>query len=118
MTDSSVTFRKRVLSGVQPSGSLTIANYLGALKNWVHVQTEYECYFCVVDLHAITVPQVPQTLREATRRNAALYIACGINPETSMIFVQSHVPAHTELGWILACFTSMGALSRMNSVQG
>jgi len=109
--------RKRILSGVQPSGSLTIGNYLGALKQWVAIYRDYDSYFCVVDLHAITVPQDPIALREATRRNAALYIACGIDPAHATVFVQSHVPAHVELGWILTCLSSMGALSRMTQFK-
>lgn len=108
---------KRVLSGVQPSGNLTIGNYLGALKNWARVQSEYQCYYCAVDMHAITVQQDPHELREATRRNAALYLACGIDPERSTVFVQSHVSAHAELGWILTCLTTMGALSRMTQFK-
>jgi len=108
---------KRVLSGIQPSGNLTIGNYLGALKNWDRVQDEFKCYFCVVDMHAITVPQDAATLRAATRRNAALYIACGIDPAKSSVFVQSHVPAHAELGWILTCFTSIGQLNRMTQFK-
>jgi tryptophanyl-tRNA synthetase len=112
-----LTTRKRVFSGVQPSGSLTIGNYLGALKQWVAIYREYDSYFCVVDLHAITVPQDPVELREATRRNAALYIACGIDPDHATVFVQSHVPAHVELGWILTCLSSMGALNRMTQFK-
>lgn len=114
---AALTTRKRVFSGVKPTGSLTIGNYLGALKNWARVQDDYKCYFCVVDLHAITVQQDPKELREATRRNAALYIACGIDPEKSTLFVQSHVPAHSELAWILTCYTSMGQLSRMTQFK-
>ncbi len=117
LTSPALSVRKRVFSGVQPSGSLTIGNYLGALKQWAHVQREYDCFFCVVDLHALSVPQDPHELREATRRNAALYLACGINPEHSTVFVQSHVPAHTELAWILACLSSMGALNRMTQFK-
>jgi len=117
MTDQQPTLRKRIFSGVKPSGYATIGNYLGALKNWVLVQADYKCYFCVVDLHAITVPQEPNALRAATRRNAALYIACGIDPNVSTVFVQSHVSAHAELGWILGCFTSMGALNRMTQFK-
>ncbi len=111
------TTRRRVLSGIKPTGSLTIGNYLGALKNWARVQADYKCYFCVVDLHAITVQQDPAELREATRRNAALYIACGIDPEQSTLFVQSHVPAHSQLAWVLTCLTSMGQLSRMTQYK-
>jgi tryptophanyl-tRNA synthetase len=109
--------QKRVFSGIKPTGNLTIGNYLGALKNWKRVQDEYKCFFCVVDLHAVTVPQSPAELREATRRNAALYIACGIDPTQSTLFVQSHVSAHAELAWILTCFTSMGQLGRMTQYK-
>ncbi len=109
--------QKVVFSGVKPSGSLTIGNYLGALKQWVHVQSDFKCYFCVVDMHAITVPQDAVELRDAARHVAALYIACGIDPARSTVFVQSHVSAHAELAWILACFTSMGALNRMTQFK-
>ena len=107
----------RILSGIQPSGSLTIGNYLGALKQWAQLYTAYDSYFCVVDLHAITVPQDPAELREATRRNAALYMACGIDPARATIFIQSQVAAHTELGWVLASLASMGALHRMTQFK-
>ena len=117
MTVPPAMSRKRVLSGMQPSGALTIGNYLGALKQWAKVQTDYDSYFCVVDLHALTAPQDPVALQQSTRRNAALYIACGIDPDRSTIFLQSHVPAHTELAWILACLTSMGALNRMTQFK-
>src|SRR5690606_38153705 len=101
MSDSNGTRPKRVLSGVQPSGNLTIGNYLGALKHWAREQHNFESYFCVVDLHAITVPYDPAELRAKTREVAGLYLACGIDPEISTIFVQSHVPAHSELSWLL-----------------
>jgi tryptophanyl-tRNA synthetase len=109
--------RKRVLSGIQPSGKLTIGNYLGALKQWVAEQETYECYFCVVDLHAITVQQDPQQLREKTREVAALYIAAGLDPDKVTIFVQSHVAAHAELAWILTCLSPMGWLNRMTQFK-
>jgi len=107
----------RILSGIQPSGQLTIGNYLGALKQWVALQDQYECFYCIVDLHAITTPQDPKELREGTRRNAALYLAAGINLKYSTVFIQSHVPAHAELGWILGCFTPMGWLNRMTQFK-
>jgi tryptophanyl-tRNA synthetase len=107
----------RVLSGIQPSGQLTIGNYLGALKQWVQVQHRYESFYCVVDLHAITALQDPQALRAGTREVAALYLACGIDPHKSTVFVQSHVAAHPELSWILECFTPMGWLSRMTQFK-
>jgi len=109
--------KQRVLSGVQPSGNLTIGNYLGALSQWVREQHNYESFFCVVDMHAITVPQDPTQLRAKTREVAALYIACGIDPTVATIFVQSHVPAHAELAWILNCVTPMGWLSRMTQFK-
>ena len=93
--------RKRIFSGVQPSGILTIGNYLGAIKNWVDLQNDYDCLYCVVDMHAITVRQTPAELRKRTLEGLALYIACGIDPQKSIMFVQSHVPAHAELSWVL-----------------
>ena len=105
--------KKRVLSGVQPTGNLHIGNYLGAIRNWVETQADYENFFCVVDLHAITVPHDPKTLASNTRDIAALYIACGIDPEVSTIFVQSHVSAHAELTWLLNCITPLNWLERM-----
>ena len=105
--------KKRVLSGVQPTGNLHIGNYLGAIRNWVETQADYENFFCVVDLHAITVPHDPKTLAGNTRDIAALYIACGIDPEISTIFVQSHVSAHAELTWLLNCITPLNWLERM-----
>ncbi len=109
--------KKVVFSGVQPSGNLTIGNYLGAIKNWVELQNEYNCYYCIVDSHAITVPQVPKDLRKNTLEVLALYIACGIDPEKSTIFIQSHVPAHAELTWVLNTITYMGQLSRMTQYK-
>jgi len=109
--------KKRVLSGIQPSGNLTIGNYLGALRQWVAEQDTYECYFCVVDLHALTVPQDPAQLRAKTREVAALYLASGLDPEKVTIFVQSHVPAHAELAWILTCLAPLGWLTRMTQFK-
>jgi len=108
---------KRILSGIQPSGRLTIGNYLGAVKNFVRLQHEYECLFMIVDLHAITVPQDRLALRKNIKELAALYIACGINPEKSTLFIQSEVPAHLELAWILTCNTGMGELERMTQFK-
>ena len=105
--------RKRVLSGVQPTGRLHLGNYLGAIKNWVPLQEEYDTFFCVVDLHAITVQHDPRELREATRNMAAAYLAAGIDPARASIFVQSHVAAHAELAWLLECTAPMGWLQRM-----
>jgi tryptophanyl-tRNA synthetase len=109
--------KKVIFSGVQPSGNLTIGNYLGALKNWVLLQDDYRCYFSVVDLHAITVRQEPKSLREKTLEVLALYLAVGLDPEKNTIFIQSHVPAHSEAAWILNCFTYMGELSRMTQFK-
>ena len=109
--------KQRVLSGVQPSGDLHIGNYLGALKNWVDSQDEFENFFCIVDLHAITVPYEPSELREKTREVAAMYFACGIDPSRSVVFVQSHVSEHAELAWLLNCATPMGWLGRMHQYK-
>jgi tryptophanyl-tRNA synthetase len=109
--------KKRVLSGIQPSGNLTIGNYLGALQQWVAEQDVYDCFFCVVDLHALTVPQDPVALRQKTREVAALYLAAGIDPQRSAVFIQSHVPAHSELSWLLTCLTPLGWLYRMTQFK-
>ncbi len=109
--------KKVIFSGIQPSGDLTIGNYLGALKNWVKLQNEYNCYFCIVDLHAITVRQKPADLRRRSLELLSIYIAAGISPEKNTLFIQSHVPAHTELAWILTCNTYMGELSRMTQYK-
>lgn len=109
--------KKTILSGVQPSGTLTIGNYLGALRNWATMQYDYNCYFCVVDLHAITVRQVPAELRQNCLKTLALYLAVGIDPEQNALFIQSHVPAHAELAWVLSCYTMFGELSRMTQFK-
>jgi len=109
--------QKTVLSGVQPSGNLTIGNYLGAIKNFSAFSAEYKPFYCVVDLHAITVRQVPAELRRRTYETLALYVASGLDPEKNVLFVQSHVPAHAELGWILDCYTMFGELSRMTQFK-
>ena len=109
--------KKVIFSGMQPSGELTLGNYLGALKNWVKLQDEYECYFCVVDLHAITVKQTPADLRRRTLELLAIYISAGIDPEKNTLFIQSHVPAHSECAWLLTCNTYMGELSRMTQFK-
>ncbi len=109
--------KKRVFSGIQPSGNLTIGNYLGAIKNWVAEQDKYENVFCVVDLHALTVPQDPQVLYEKSREVALLYLACGIDLEHCAIFVQSHISAHAELTWLLNCITPLGWLERMTQFK-
>lgn len=106
-----------VFSGAQPSGELTIGNYMGALRQWVQMQDDFHCIYCIVDLHAITVRQDADALRKATLDTLALYLACGIDPEKSTIFVQSHVPEHTQLSWILNCYTYFGELSRMTQFK-
>jgi len=105
--------KKVIFSGIQPSGNLTIGNYFGAIKNWVKLQDEYECYYCVVDLHAITVRQDPKDLRARTLEVLALYIGAGIDPDKNALFIQSHVSAHAEAAWLFNCYTYMGELSRM-----
>ncbi len=109
--------KKTVFSGVQPSGNLTIGNYLGAIKNFSKFSEEYKTFYSVVDLHAITVRQVPAELRRRTYETLALYIACGLDETKNTLFVQSHVPAHAELGWILDCYTMFGELSRMTQFK-
>ncbi len=109
--------RKTIFSGVQPSGNLTLGNYLGAIRNWTLLQNDYNCYYCVVDMHAITVPQTPAVLRKRTLETLAVYIASGIDPEKVTLFVQSHVPAHAELCWVLSCNTMFGELSRMTQFK-
>lgn len=109
--------KKVVFSGVQPSGSLTIGNYIGAIRNWVALQDEYDCYYCIVDLHSITVPQEPKDLRKNTLELLAVYLACGLDPEKCTLFIQSHVSAHAELCWVLNTMSYMGQLSRMTQYK-
>ncbi len=109
--------KKTAFSGVKPSGDLHLGNYLGALKQFSTLQEAYETYFAIVDLHAITVPQEPELLRKRTLDIAALYIACGLDPKQTTLFVQSHVPAHAELGWILSTLTPLGELERMTQFK-
>jgi tryptophanyl-tRNA synthetase len=109
--------KKVIFSGIKPSGDLTLGNYIGAIKNWVKLQEDYECYFCVVDLHAITVKQEPKDLRKRTLEILAIYVASGIDPEKNTLFIQSHVPAHSEAGWLLNCYTYMGELGRMTQYK-
>lgn len=113
----SETKKKRILSGIQPSGSLCIANYLGAIKNWVKLQDETESIFLVVDMHALTVTQKPADLRNRCLSFVAQYIACGIDPEVSLIAIQSHIPQHAELNWVLSTMTYMGELNRMTQFK-
>lgn len=109
--------KQRILSGVQPTGNLHLGNYLGAIRNWVENQQDYDNFFCVVDLHAITVPHNPKSLAQDTYAIAALYLACGIDLEYSTIFVQSHVSAHSELTWLLNCITPLNWLERMTQYK-
>ncbi len=108
---------KTIFSGIQPSGTITLGNYIGAMKQFTELQEEYDCYFCVVDQHAITVAQNKAELRKNIRSLAALYIACGIDPEKATLFIQSEVPAHAQAGWILQCVTYIGELERMTQFK-
>ena len=108
--------KKRIFSGMQPSGVITLGNYLGALKNWTKLQDEYDCLYCIVDMHAITVRQDPVKLRKQAKDLLVQYLAVGLDPEKNIIYYQSHVPQHAELAWILNCYTYMGELNRMRSV--
>lgn len=109
--------KKRVLSGIQPSGTFTLGNYVGAVRHWGPLQEDYECVYCVVNMHAITVRQNPDSLRKATYEAAALLLASGIDPKKSVVFVQSGVPAHAELSWVLSCNTMYGELARMTQFK-
>ena len=109
--------KKIILSGIQATGSLTLGNYLGALNNWIKMQDEYDCYYMIADLHTLTIRNDPETLRENTLNLLALYIAAGLDPKKNTIFIQSHVPAHTSLSWILNCYTYMGELNRMTQFK-
>ena len=108
---------KTMFSGIQPSGDLHLGNYLGAIKNWVALSDEYNCYYCIVDMHSITVRQEPKELRRRSVSQLAQYIACGLDPEKNTLFIQSHVHEHAELGWVLNCFTMFGELSRMTQFK-
>lgn len=109
--------KKRIFSGVQPSGNLTIGNYLGAIKNWIPMQDEYDCIYCVVDMHTLTVRQKPAELRQRSLNLLALYMACGLDPQKCILYLQSHVSGHAELAWILNCYTYMGELNRMTQFK-
>ena len=109
--------RKRILSGIQPSGDLTLGSYLGAIRNWAALADEYDCYYMMADMHTITVRQVPAELRRHTITQLAAYIACGLDPEKNTLFVQSHVHQHAELAWVLSCYTMFGELSRMTQFK-
>ena len=109
--------KKKVLSCIQPSGMLTLGNYLGALKNWLNMQEEFDCTFAVADLHAITVRQEPAKLRQQIYSTYALMLALGLDSEKSTLFIQSHVPAHSQLAWLLSCYTQFGEMSRMTQFK-
>ena len=109
--------KKRIFSGIQPSGNLTLGSYMGAIKNWVALQDEYDCLYCIVDMHAITVRQVPADLRRRSLEQLAQYLACGLDPKKNIMFIQSHVPQHAELSWVLGCYTQFGELSRMTQFK-
>jgi tryptophanyl-tRNA synthetase len=109
--------KERVFSGIQPTGSTHIGNYLGALRHWVTLQAEFENIFCIVDLHALTIPQNPEILKSKILDIAALLLASGVDPKRSAVFVQSHISAHAELAWILICFIPMGWMQRMTQFK-
>jgi len=109
--------KKRILSGIQPTGTFTLGNYVGAVRNWDALQSDYNCIYMIANMHAITVRQTPADLRRQTREAAALLLACGIDPDRSVLFVQSHVPAHAELSWVLSCSTPFGELTRMHQFK-
>ena len=109
--------KKRIFSGVQPSGNITLGNYLGAIKNWVQLQDSYECIYAIMDMHSITVRQNPQELKKRTLDLLKIYLAAGIDPEKNILFVQSHVGSHAELAWVLNCYTYMGELQRMTQFK-
>jgi tryptophanyl-tRNA synthetase len=109
--------KKVILSGIQPSGELMLGSYFGAIKNWAELSGMYDCYFCIVDMHAVTVRQRPAELRRRTLEQLAQYVACGLDPDACALFVQSHVPAHAALAWALGCFTMFGELQRMTQFK-
>ena len=109
--------KKKILSGIQSTGKLTLGNYLGAINNWVQMQEEYDCYYMIANLHSLTVRNDPETLRNNTLKVLAMYVAAGLDPEKNTIFIQSQVKEHAELGWILDCYTYMGELSRMTQFK-
>ena len=111
--EANAPVKKRIFSGIQPSGELTLGSYMGAIKNWVSLQDEYDCLYCIVDMHAITVRQNPADLRRRSGNQLAQYIACGLDPAKNIMFIQSHVPQHAELSWVLGCYTQFGELRRM-----
>ena len=114
---SEIENKKIIFSGIQPTGIFTLGNYIGAVRNWGRLQDEYNCIYSIVDLHAVTVKQDPAKLRQQTLQAYALLLACGINPEKSIAFIQSHNRNHAELNWLLACSTQFGELSRMTQFK-
>ena len=117
VSENTAQARKIMFSGIQPSGDLHLGSYLGALKNWVQLSDEYNCYYCIVDMHSITVRQDPASLRRHSTEQLAQYIACGLDPQKNTLFIQSHVHEHAELGWVLNCYTMFGELSRMTQFK-
>ena len=109
--------KQTIFSGIQPTGTMTLGNYLGAIKQWVELQEQYRCLYCIVDMHALTIRQEPAALRQNILNAYALILACGVDPEKSVAFIQSHVPAHAELAWVLDCYTQFGELSRMTQFK-
>ena len=109
--------KKRVFSGIQPTGAFTLGNYIGAVRNWPLLQDEYDCIYCVVDQHALTVRQVPAELRKRSYEAAAMLLASGIDPQKSLVFIQSHVPQHSQLAWVLSCNAQFGELGRMTQFK-
>jgi len=112
-----MNYKKTILSGIQPSGAMTLGTYLGALKNWAKLSKQFDCYYIIVDMHAIVARQVPATLRKTQLEQLAQYIACGIDPELNTLFIQSQVTAHAQLAWVLNCYTMFGELSRMTQFK-
>ncbi len=109
--------KPRILSGIKPTGELTLGSYIGAIKNWVSLQDEYDCLYMLADMHSITVRHDPAVLRRRTLEQLAQYIACGLDPEKNILFIQSHVPAHAELAWVLNCYTMVGELNRVTQFK-
>lgn len=116
-TNAAASRRRIILSGIQPTGTFTLGNYLGAVKNWRQLQEEYDCYYFVADLHALTVYHDPAARRKASREAFALLLACGLDPKKSLVFIQSHVPAHAQMAWMLSCLSPFGDLSRMTQFK-
>ena len=117
MTENKSSGKKVILSGIQPTGAPTLGSYLGAIRNWAALASEYECYYTIVDMHAITARQVPAELRKIQYELLAQLIACGLDPDENTLFIQSHVPAHAQLAWVLNCYTMFGELSRMTQFK-